>query len=180
MLAPGQQILARYRQPSTGRGMSSRHHSRAAGRVGCWLGDARLGYGWPCRWPLCRRRFPGDGRFAHQNDCSNGAFSSAIGWPRCVGRVAGVLNPSRRYDVGAVPMPPIMPGTRQSRPRGLGDVDNDHGRRISARAFWGRRRYRLTTAMPMVMFGVGPGLYVHPQHVYGGHDAQGGGNGPAP
>jgi len=149
------QLLARYRQPSTGRGIVEIAITivpLAALWVLAWL---TLDIGYWLALPLAIAAAVFLVRlFAIQHDCSHGAFFRhrlANDW---FGRVAGVLT-FTPYGVWRHAHATHHASTGNLDRRGLGDVDTLTVEEYRARSFWGRLRYRLYRH-PLVMFGLGP------------------------
>jgi len=149
------QILARYRQPSNGRGIVEIGITLVP-LVALWaLAWATLDLGY---WLSLLLAVPAAGflvrLFMIQHDCGHGAFFPhrlANDW---VGRVIGVLTLTpygfwRRTHA----LHHATSGNLDT--RGFGDVDTLTVREYRSRSFLGRLRYRLYRH-PLVMFGVGP------------------------
>lgn len=158
-------ILARYRQPSTGRSIVEIAITFAP-LVALWvLAWATLHVGYWLSLPIAVLAAGFLVRlFMIQHDCSHGAFFRhrlANDW---VGRVIGVLTMTpyghwRRTHA----MHHATSGNLDR--RGLGDVDTLTVREYRALPFWRRLAYRLYRH-PLVMFGVGPAyLFILQQRV---------------
>lgn len=157
------QILARYRQPSTGRGILEIALT-VVPLVALWvLAWATLDVGYWLALPLALAAGAFLVRlFAIQHDCGHGAFFRhrlANDW---IGRVAGVLT-FTPYEVWRQIHASHHATTGNLDRRGLGDVDTLTVNEYRARSLWGRLRYRLYRH-PLVMFGVGPAYLFILQH----------------
>lgn len=150
------QILARYREPSTGRGLLEIAVT-VLPLAGLWAlvwAAVDLGYWWlglllalPAAGFLVRL-------FLIQHDCSHGAFfrhKLANDW---IGRIAGVVTLTP-YSLWRRAHALHHASTGNLDRRGIGDIDTLTVDEYRARPFWGRLRYRLYRH-PLVMFGIGP------------------------
>lgn len=157
------QVLARYRQPSTGRGIVEIAITivpLAALWVLAWM-TLDIGY-----WLALPLAIGAAGflvrLFAIQHDCGHGSFFRhrlANDW---IGRVASVLTLTP-YGVWRHAHATHHAGSGNLDRRGLGDVDTLTVEEYRARSIWGRLRYRLYRH-PAVMFGVGPAYLFILQH----------------
>jgi acyl-lipid omega-6 desaturase (Delta-12 desaturase) len=158
------QILARYRQPSTRRGLleiAITFLPLAALWALVWA-SFHLGYWWlalllaiPAAGFLVRL-------FMIQHDCSHGAFFRhrlANDW---TGRIASVITLTP-YGLWRRTHALHHASTGNLDRRGFGDVDTITVEEYRARSFWGRLRYRLYRH-PLVMFGIGPAYLFILQH----------------
>ena len=148
--------LARYREPSTRRGLLEIAVTVlplvalwalvwAAVHLGCWWLGLLLAL--PASGFLVRL-------FLIQHDCSHGAFfrhKLANDW---VGRVAGVVTLTP-YSIWRRDHAIHHASTGNLDRRGIGDIDTLTVDEYTARSFWGRLRYR-AYRHPLVMFGIGP------------------------
>jgi omega-6 fatty acid desaturase (delta-12 desaturase) len=158
-------ILARYRQPSTGRSIVEIGITFAPLAALWALAWATLNVGYWLSLPIAVLAAGFLVRlFMIQHDCSHGAFFRhrlANDW---VGRVIGVLTMTpyghwRRTHA----MHHATSGNLDR--RGLGDVDTLTVREYRALPLWRRLAYRLYRH-PLVMFGVGPAyLFIFQQRV---------------
>ena len=150
------QILARYREPSTGRGVLEIAVTFPP-LVALWaLVWAAFHFGhW---WLGLLLTVPAAGflvrLFLIQHDCSHGAFFRhrlANDW---IGRIASVVTLT---PYGLWRRTHALHHARAGNldRRGFGDVDTLTVEEYRARSFWGRLRYRLYRH-PLVMFGIGP------------------------
>jgi omega-6 fatty acid desaturase (delta-12 desaturase) len=152
------QVLARYRQPSTGRSIYEIAVS-VVPLVGLWtLAWATLDIGYWLALPLAIAAAGFLVRlFAIQHDCSHGAFFRhrlANDW---IGRIVSVLT-FTPYDVWRYTHATHHASTGNLDRRGLGDVDTLTVEEYRARGFWGRLRYRLYRH-PLVLFGLGRPIF---------------------
>jgi omega-6 fatty acid desaturase (delta-12 desaturase) len=158
------QILARYREPSTGRGLWEIAVT-VMPLVALWVlvwAAVHLGYWWlglllalPAAGFLVRL-------FLIQHDCGHGAFfrhKLANDW---IGRIAGVVTLTP-YGLWRRAHTLHHAGTGNLDRRGIGDIDTLTVDEYRARSFWGRLRYRLYRH-PLVMFGIGPAYIFFLQH----------------
>lgn len=149
------QILARYRQPSTGRSIVEIVITVVPLATLWVLAWATLDIGYWLALPLAMAAAGFLVRlFAIQHDCSHGAFFRhrlANDW---FGRVAGVLT-FTPYGVWRQAHATHHASTGNLDRRGLGDVATLTVQEYRACSFWGRLRYRLYRH-PLVMFGLGP------------------------
>ena len=157
------QILARYRQPSTGRSLVEIAIT-VVPLAALWvLAWATLDIGYWLALPLAIGAAGFLVRlFAIQHDCSHGAFFRhrlANDW---IGRVAGVLT-FTPYGVWRHAHATHHATTGNLDRRGIGDVETLTVDEYRARSFWGRLRYRLYRH-PLVMFGIGPAYLFILQH----------------
>jgi omega-6 fatty acid desaturase (delta-12 desaturase) len=158
------QILSRYREPSTGRGVLEIAVTFPP-LVALWAlvwAAVHFGYWWlglllaiPAAGFLVRL-------FLIQHDCSHGAFFRhrlANDW---MGRIASVVTLT---PYGLWRRTHALHHARAGNldRRGFGDVDTLTVDEYRARSFWGRLRYRLYRH-PLVMFGVGPAYLFFLQH----------------
>ena len=148
------QILARYRQPSTGRGIVEIGITIVP-LVGLWaLIWATLDFYWiSLLLALLAAGFLVR-LFMIQHDCGHGSFFRqrlANDW---VGRAIGVLTLTP-YHFWQRTHALHHASSGNLDQRGFGDIDTLTVREYRARSFWGRLRYRLYRH-PAVMFGVGP------------------------
>jgi omega-6 fatty acid desaturase (delta-12 desaturase) len=148
-------ILARYRQPSTGRGIVEIAIT-VVPLAALWaLAWATLDIGYWLALPLAIAAACFLVRlFAIQHDCGHGSFFRhrlANDW---FGRIAGVLT-FTPYGVWRHTHATHHASTGNLDRRGLGDVETLTVQEYRARSFWGRLRYRLYRH-PLVMFGLGP------------------------
>jgi omega-6 fatty acid desaturase (delta-12 desaturase) len=149
-------ILARYREPSQGRGIIEIAITLvpfAALWVLAWSADY-LGY-WELSLLLA---IPAAGflvrLFMIQHDCGHGSFfrhRQANDW---MGRFLGVLTLTPYEDWRRAHAIHHANSGHLDR-RGIGDIDTLTVREFQALAFWGRLRYRLYRH-PFVMFGLAP------------------------
>jgi omega-6 fatty acid desaturase (delta-12 desaturase) len=157
------QILARYRQPSTGRSLVEIAITIVPLAALWVLAWATLDVGYWLALPLAIAAAGFLVRlFAIQHDCSHGAFFRhrlANDW---IGRVAGVLT-FTPYAVWRHAHATHHATTGNLDRRGLGDVETLTVEEYRARSFWGRLRYRLYRH-PLVMFGIGPAYLFILQH----------------
>jgi acyl-lipid omega-6 desaturase (Delta-12 desaturase) len=157
------QILARYRQPSTGRSLVEIAITIVPLAALWVLAWATLDIGYWLALPLAIGAAGFLVRlFAIQHDCSHGAFFRhrlANDW---IGRVAGVLT-FTPYGVWRHAHATHHATTGNLDRRGLGDVDTLTVEEYRGRSFWGRLRYRLYRH-PLVMFGIGPAYLFILQH----------------
>lgn len=147
------QVLARYRQPSTGRGILEIVVTivpLAALRVLAW---ATLDISYWLALPLALAAAGFLVRlFAIRHDCGHGSFfrhRPANDW---FGRVAGVLTLTP-YGVWRHAHATHHACTGNLDRRGLGDVNTLTVEEYRGRSIWGRLRYRLYRH-PLVMFGL--------------------------
>jgi len=157
------QILARYRQPSTGRSIVEIIIT-VVPLAALWvLAWATLDIGYWLALPLAIAAAGFLVRlFAIQHDCSHGAFFRhrlANDW---FGRVAGVLT-FTPYGVWRQAHATHHASTGNLDRRGLGDVETLTVEEYRACSSWGRLRYRLYRH-PLVMFGLGPAYLFILQH----------------
>ncbi|MCW5733048.1 MAG: fatty acid desaturase [Enhydrobacter sp.] len=158
------QILARYREPSTGRGVLEIAVT-VLPLVALWAlvwTAVHFGYWWlglllalPAAGFLVRL-------FLIQHDCSHGAFfrhRQANDW---IGRIAGVVTLTP-YGLWRRDHALHHASTGNLDRRGIGDIDTLTVDEYTARSFWGRLRYRLYRH-PLVMFGIGPAYLFFLQH----------------
>jgi omega-6 fatty acid desaturase (delta-12 desaturase) len=158
------QILARYREPSTGRGLLEIAFTvlpLAALWALVWAA-VHLGYWWlglllalPAAGFLVRL-------FLIQHDCSHGAFfrhKLANDW---IGRIAGIVTLTP-YGLWRRAHTLHHASTGNLDRRGIGDIDTLTVDEYRARPFWGRLRYR-AYRHPLVMFGIGPAYLFFLQH----------------
>jgi omega-6 fatty acid desaturase (delta-12 desaturase) len=158
------QILSRYREPSTGRGVLEIAVTFPP-LVGLWAlvwASVHFGYWWlglmlaiPAAGFLVRL-------FLIQHDCSHGAFFRhrlANDW---IGRIASVVTLT---PYGLWRRTHALHHARAGNldRRGFGDVDTLTVDEYRARSLWGRLRYRLYRH-PLVMFGIGPAYLFFLQH----------------
>ena len=157
-------ILARYREPSTGRSIveiAITFPPLVAFWALAWV-TFEMGYWWlallltiPAAAFLVRL-------FLIQHDCSHGAFFRhrvANDW---IGRAASVVTLTP-YDLWRRTHALHHASTGNLDRRGFGDVDTLTVAEYHARSFWGRLRYRLYRH-PLVMFGLGPAYLFLLQH----------------
>ncbi len=157
------QLLARYRQPSTGRSIVEIAIT-VVPLAALWaLAWATLDIGYWLALPLAIAAGCFLVRlFAIQHDCSHGAFfrhRQANDW---IGRVLSVMTLTP-YGVWRRTHATHHASTGNLDRRGLGDVDTLTVDEYRARSMWGRLRYRLYRH-PLVMFGVGPAYLFFLQH----------------
>ena len=157
------QLLARYRQPSTGRSIVEIAIT-VVPLAALWaLAWATLDIGYWLALPLAIAAGCFLVRlFAIQHDCSHGAFfrhRQANDW---IGRVLSVMTLTP-YGVWRRTHATHHASTGNLDRRGLGDVDTLTVDEYRARSMWGRLRYRLYRH-PLVMFGVGPAYLFLLQH----------------
>ena len=149
------QVLARYRQPSTGRGIVEIAITIVPLATLWVLAWATLDIGYWLALPLALAAAGFLVRlFAIQHDCSHGSFfrhRRANDW---FGRVAGVLT-FTPYAVWRHAHATHHASTGNLDRRGLGDVETLTVDEYRARSMWGRLRYRLYRH-PLVLFGLGP------------------------
>jgi acyl-lipid omega-6 desaturase (Delta-12 desaturase) len=161
---PWPQVLARYRNPSTGRGLleiAVTVPPLAALWALVWAA-VHFGYWWlglllavPAAGFLVRL-------FLIQHDCGHGAFFRhrlANDW---IGRIAGVVTLTP-YGLWRRAHALHHASTGNLDRRGFGDIDTLTVEEYRARSFWGRLRYRLYRH-PLVMFGIGPAYLFLLQH----------------
>jgi omega-6 fatty acid desaturase (delta-12 desaturase) len=149
------QILARYRRPSTGRGIVEIAITIVPLAVLWALIWATLDLGY---WISLLLAVPAAGflvrLFMIQHDCGHGSFFRhrlANDW---VGRVIGVLTLTPYHFWQRTHAMHHATSGNLDR-RGLGDIDTLTVREYRALSFWRRLRYRLYRN-PAVMFGIGP------------------------
>ena len=157
------QLLARYRQPSTGRSIVEIAIT-VVPLAALWaLAWATLDIGYWLALPLAIAAGCFLVRlFAIQHDCSHGAFfrhRQANDW---IGRMLSVMTLTP-YGVWRRTHATHHASTGNLDRRGLGDVDTLTVDEYRARSMWGRLRYRLYRH-PLVMFGVGPAYLFLLQH----------------
>ena len=157
------QLLARYRQPSTGRSIVEIAIT-VVPLAALWaLAWATLDIGYWLALPLAIAAGCFLVRlFAIQHDCSHGAFfrhRQANDW---IGRMLSVMTLTP-YGVWRRTHATHHASTGNLDRRGLGDVDTLTVDEYRARSMWGRLRYRLYRH-PLVMFGVGPAYLFFLQH----------------
>jgi omega-6 fatty acid desaturase (delta-12 desaturase) len=158
------QILARYREPSTGRGVLEIAVTFPP-LIALWVlvwAAVHFGYWWlglmlaiPAAGFLVRL-------FLIQHDCSHGAFFRhrlANDW---MGRIASVVTLTP-YGLWRRTHALHHAGAGNLDRRGFGDVDTLTVDEYRARSVWGRLRYRLYRH-PLVMFGIGPAYLFFLQH----------------
>lgn len=158
------QILARYRDPSTGRGLLEIAVT-VLPLVALWAlvwAAFQIGYWWlalllalPAAGFLVRL-------FLIQHDCSHGAFFRhriANDW---IGRIASVVTLTP-YGLWRRAHALHHASTGNLDRRGVGDIDTLTVDEYRARSFWGRLSYRLYRH-PLVMFGIGPAYLFFLQH----------------
>jgi omega-6 fatty acid desaturase (delta-12 desaturase) len=148
-------ILARYRQPSNGRGIVEIAIT-VGPLVGLWVVIwATLDFGY---WVSLLLALPAAGflvrLFMIQHDCGHGSFFRQRPANDWVGRVIGVLTLTPYHFWQRTHALHHASSGNLDR-RGYGDIDTLTIREYRARSFWGRLRYRLYRH-PAVMFGVGP------------------------
>ncbi len=157
------QVLARYRQPSTGRSIVEIAITVVPLAALWTLAWATLDVGYWLALPLALAAAGFLVRlFAIQHDCSHGAFFRhrlANDW---IGRIVSVatLTP---HDVWRRTHATHHASTGNLDRRGLGDVDTLTVEEYRARGFWGRLRYRLYRH-PLVLFGLAPAYLFILQH----------------
>lgn len=149
------QILARYREPSTARGILEIGLT-VVPLIALWvLAWATLDVGYWLALPLALAAGAFLVRlFAIQHDCGHGSFFRhrlANDW---LGRIAGVLT-CTPYGVWRQSHAAHHATAGNLDRRGRGDVDTLTVNEYRARSIWGRLRYRLYRH-PLVMFGLGP------------------------
>ena len=149
------QVLARYRQPSNGRGLVEIAIT-VVPLVALWLlAWATLDIGYWLALPLAIAAAGFLLRlFVIQHDCGHGSFFRhrlANDW---IGRIAGVLTMTP-YGVWRHAHATHHASSGNLDRRGLGDVETLTVQEYRARSIWGRLRYRLYRH-PLVMFGLGP------------------------
>jgi omega-6 fatty acid desaturase (delta-12 desaturase) len=158
------QILARYREPSTARGLLEIAVTvlpLAALWALVWAA-VHFGYWWlglllalPAAGFLVRL-------FLIQHDCGHGSFfrhKAANDW---IGRIAGVVTLTP-YSFWRRAHTLHHASTGNLDRRGIGDIDTLTVDEYRARSFWGRLRYR-AYRHPLVMFGIGPAYMFFLQH----------------
>ena len=157
------QVLARYRQPSNGRGLVEVAITvvpLAALWLLAWL---TLDVGYWLTLPLALASGAFLLRlFMIQHDCSHGSFFRyrlANDW---IGRLAGIVTMTP-YDVWRRTHATHHASSGNLDRRGMGDVDTLTVEEYRARSMWGRLRYRLYRH-PLVMFGLGPAYLFLLQH----------------
>jgi omega-6 fatty acid desaturase (delta-12 desaturase) len=149
------QILARYRQPSTGRSVFEIAITIVPLATLWGLAWVTLDIGYWLALPLAIAAAGFLVRlFAIQHDCSHGAFFPGRLANDWFGRIAGVLT-FTPYGVWRRAHAVHHASTGNLDRRGLGDVETLTVDEYRARSFWGRLRYRLYRH-PLVMFGLGP------------------------
>jgi omega-6 fatty acid desaturase (delta-12 desaturase) len=157
------QILARYRQPSTARGILEIALTIIPLTALWVLAWATLDVGYWLALPLALAAGAFLVRlFAIQHDCGHGAFFRhrlANDW---VGRVLGVLTLTP-YDFWRRTHAIHHASSGNLDQRGIGDIDTLTVREYLALSRWGRLRYRLYRH-PIVMFGIGPAYLFILQH----------------
>ena len=157
------QVLARYRQPSTGRGIVEIAIT-VVPLAALWvLAWATLDIGYWLALPLAIAAAGFLVRlFAIQHDCGHGSFFRhrlANDW---FGRVIGVLTLTP-YDVWRRPMRPPRQHRQSRPPRHRRRRYADRARNTSRSRYWGRLCYRLYRH-PLVMFVLGPAYLFILQH----------------
>lgn len=157
------QVLARYRQPSNGRGLVEVAITvvpLAALWLLAWL-TLDIGYWLALPFALAAGAFLLR-LFMIQHDCSHGSFFRhrlANDW---IGRLAGVVTMTP-YGVWRRTHATHHASSGNLDRRGMGDVDTLTVEEYRARSMWGRLRYRLYRH-PLVMFGLGPAYLFLLQH----------------
>jgi len=157
------QLLARYRQPSNGRGLVEVAITvvpLAALWLLAWL-TLDIGYWLALPLALAAGAFLLR-LFMIQHDCSHGSFFRhrlANDW---IGRLAGVVTMTP-YGVWRRTHATHHACSGNLDRRGMGDVDTLTVDEYRARSIWGRLRYRLYRH-PLVMFGLGPAYLFLLQH----------------
>ena len=149
------QILARYRQPSNGRGIVEIAITIGP-LVGLWVliwATLDLGYWISLLLALLAAGFLVR-LFMIQHDCGHGSFFRQRPINDWVGRVIGVLTLTP-YHFWQRTHALHHAGSGNLDRRGFGDIDTLTVREYRARSFWGRLRYRLYRH-PAVLFGIGP------------------------
>jgi len=149
------QILARYRQPSNGRGIAEIAITIGP-LVGLWVlswATLDLGYWISLLLALLAAGFLVR-LFMIQHDCGHGSFFHQRLINDWVGRVIGVLTLTP-YHFWQRTHALHHAGSGNLDRRGFGDIDTLTVHEYRARSFWGRLRYRLYRH-PAVMFGIGP------------------------
>ncbi len=157
------QLLARYRQPSTGRSLVEIAVTLPP-LVALWvLTWAALDLGYWLALPLAMVAAAFMVRlFLIQHDCSHGSFFRhrlANAW---LGRALGVLTLTP-HDLWRRTHAAHHAYTGNLDRRGMGDIDTLTVEEYRARSLWSRLRYRLYRH-PLVMFGVGPAYLFFLQH----------------
>ncbi|MBS0539394.1 MAG: fatty acid desaturase [Proteobacteria bacterium] len=157
------QVLARYRQPSNGRGLVEVAITvvpLAALWLLAWL-TLDVGY-----WLALPLAIAAGGfvvrLFMIQHDCSHGSFFRhrlANDW---IGRLASIVTMTP-YAVWQRTHSLHHAGSGNLDRRGMGDIDTLTVEEYRARSMWGRLRYRLYRH-PLVMFGLGPAYLFILQH----------------
>ncbi|CAN5116701.1 fatty acid desaturase [soil metagenome] len=158
------QILARYRDPSTGRGLLEIAITVLPLAVLWALVWAAFQFGY--WWLALLLALPAAGflvrLFLIQHDCSHGAFFRhrlANDW---IGRIASVVTLTP-YGLWRRAHALHHASTGNLDRRGVGDIDTLTVEEYRARSFWGRLSYRLYRH-PLVMFGIGPAYLFFLQH----------------
>ena len=149
-------ILARYREPSQGRGIFEIAVSLVPFAALWALAWAAVHFGyWELSFLLA---IPAAGflvrLFMIQHDCGHGSFFRHRLVNDWVGRILSVLTLTP-YDDWRRAHAIHHANSGHLDRRGIGDIDTLTVREFQARAFWGRLRYRLYRH-PFVMFGLGP------------------------
>ena len=149
-------ILARYREPSQGRGIFEIAVSLVPFAALWALAWAAVYFGyWELSFLLA---IPAAGflvrLFMIQHDCGHGSFFRHRLVNDWVGRILSVLTLTP-YDDWRRAHAIHHANSGHLDRRGIGDIDTLTVREFQARAFWGRLRYRLYRH-PFVMFGLGP------------------------
>lgn len=157
------QLLARYRQPSTGRSLVEIGITLLP-LVALWvLAWAALDISYWLALPLAMAAAAFMVRlFLIQHDCSHGAFFRhrlANAW---LGRALGVLTLTP-HDLWRRTHATHHASAGNLDRRGVGDIDTLTVEEYRARPFWHRLRYRLYRH-PLVMFGIGPAYMFFLQH----------------
>jgi omega-6 fatty acid desaturase (delta-12 desaturase) len=157
------QILARYKQPSDGRGIVEIAITVVPLVVLWALAWYALEHGY---WLSLLITVPAAGflvrLFMIQHDCGHGAFFRHRLVNDWVGRVIGVLTLTP-YDFWRRTHALHHATSGNLDRRGFGDIDTLTVREYRERTLWGRLKYRLYRH-PLVMFGIGPAYLFVFQH----------------
>jgi omega-6 fatty acid desaturase (delta-12 desaturase) len=157
------QLLARYRQPSTTRGVIEIAVTVIPLTILWVLAWATLDIGYWLALPLAAAAGAFVVRlFMIQHDCSHGSFFRSRVANDWIGRVASVITVTP-YSLWRRAHNIHHAGSGNLDRRGLGDIDTLTVEEYRARSMWGRLRYRIYRH-PLVMFGIGPAYMFLLQH----------------
>lgn len=154
---PWKSILARYCQPSTGRGIFEIAITVVPFAALWALAWAALDIGYWLALPLVVLAAGFLVRlFLIQHDCGHGAFVRHRAANHWIGRIAGVLTLTP-YSFWRRSHATHHAGSGNLDRRGLGDISTLTIAEYRALPLWGRLRYRLYRH-PLVLFGIGPAI----------------------